>query len=208
MLLRRIVPACSVTAFALVIAVSPATAKPKAGTFAGTFPVASKLCAKSDAAKLPTKLAASSDQVSAACATLRTGYAATLGTYNTSVTPLKQQASIAVATAKTSCASASAADLGTTLVQPSGGHAGSGAGAARPSAACRQARAAARTTLHEIRTQVKALTTTYRTSVKAERKTFWATIHSLRGGAAVVADPATSLPTPPAHGIPADATLA
>jgi hypothetical protein len=153
----------------LVLAVLPASAsaRPADRGLRQTFPVASRLCARADAGRLPKRLAASADQVKAACATLHAASTSAQSDLNTTFTPLAQQAGQAIATARSTCQAALAS---------------------RDRAACKAARDQARQTLAGLRAQLRPALQAYRAAVSAARKAFWTTIHGLRGGAGVAGD--------------------
>ena len=150
---------------ALGLSLVPATAS--ARTQQQTYPVATRLCARADAGKLPKRLAASSDQVKAACAALTTAYTAAQSDFTTATASLTQQTKDAIATARTTCKAAIAAHDRT---------------------ACQAAVATERQTLSGLRDQRRTATQAYRTALGAARKAFWTTIHGLPGGAGLTAD--------------------
>jgi hypothetical protein len=172
--IRLIVAVC---ALALVAVPTVASAKPAPRGFARTFPHASKLCAKVANGHTPKALQASAAQVSAACAELRTSYTNAVNAYNTAAAPLRQQATDSIQARRAACQADPKSD------------------------ACKQARAATRTKLKELGTQLRAAKKTYHEAVQAARKAFWAKIKTLRGGSTVKPDPtvgagpATTLPT-------------
>jgi hypothetical protein len=168
----------------LVLAVLPATAfaRPADRGFRQTFPVASRLCARADAGRLPKRLAASADQVKAACTTLQAAYTSAHSDLSTASTPLVQQAGQALSDARSACQAALAS---------------------HDRAACRAARDQARQTLKDLRTQLRTAVQAYRAAASAARKAFWTTIHGLRGGAGVPGD-SGSVPTSGAPALPGD----
>lgn len=176
---------------ALLILPSLANARPVGRTFAKTYPVASKLCAKADADTLGEKLADSRTEVLAACATLKASFAASQTAYKTATDPLPARAKAALVAAKAAC-----------------GETGDETG--EPTTACREARAAARKELRAVRTELRVATKTYITAIQAGRKTFWTTIKSLGGGDAVPTDTSTGTgaATPAAPAIPSDDAVA
>ena len=164
----------------LVVALpAVASARPVKRDFPTTFPHAAVLCAKADAGTLPKGLTASSAQVKAACATLTASFTAAQSTFTTAITPLRAQAKAAVTAAHTACVQARAT---------------------KDPAACRTARQQARATLRNLATQAKGVTAAYHASVQSARKTFWASIHSLRGGASITPD--ATVGAGPSSGIP------
>lgn len=172
-----------IPALGLALVPASASARPVARTQQQTFPVASRLCARADAGTLPKRLAASSDQVKAACADLTSAFTAAQTDFTTATSPLAQQGSDAITTAKQTCQTAIAN---------------------HDHASCRQAIAAARATLKGLRDQLRTATKTYRTAIQSARKTFWTTIHALHGGAGLQADGTTSTVAPAGPAIPAD----
>lgn len=154
---------------ALVVAASLAfcgAASAKAGdrSFAQTYPVASALCARAAAGQLPRKLAASATQVKAACSKLENAF----GPLQTAVQNANVQLQTGVANAKAAIAAACAP------------------GANRKT--CRQTRHTERLTIAALRRQHRAAVLLYYTSIEANRRTFWATIRSLRGGSSIKPD--------------------
>ncbi len=160
-------------------------AKPLHRGFNQTYPVASRLCTHAANGKLPKVLRSSSTDVLAACATLRTSFTTAQNTWSTTVGPLKQQAFAALKTLRQTCRQAHQAHT---------------------PGVCKAARKTTRQTIHGLITQVGAANQAYHTSVDAARKAFWATIHGLKGGAAVPTDATT--PVAPATVMPSDSQIA
>jgi hypothetical protein len=172
---------------ALLAVPSLAGAHQRHRAFHGTFPHAAALCARTDAGHAPKKLAASTDQVKAACATLRSALTDAKTAYRQAVTPLADQGRAAIRTAVATCRQARAN---------------------HDRAACRAAVRQARVTLRGLRAQVRTANKAYRAGVQKARVAFWTTIKGLRGGSSVQADGAGSATPPPAApAIPGDAAL-
>jgi uncharacterized protein (DUF3084 family) len=152
--------------------------------FGQTFPIASRLCQRVDNGHAPGRLNDSVPQVVAACGTLKTSFTAAQNAYFTTVGPIKTAATTAIQTLRQTCRQA----------RQNHTH-----------AVCRDARKATRATLKGLRQQVAAAATTYHTSVEAARKAFWTTIHGLKGGSAIAADPTTA--AAPAVALPSDSQV-
>ncbi len=165
---------------ALLVLPAVAGAHPGQRGFNHTFPVASGLCAKVANGHTPRRLQGSTDKVAAACAKLKSDFTDAQNAYTTGVAPIKQQATDAIKALRATCKQAHAD---------------------HNPAACKTARQSTRTTLQGLRTQVRTLARTYHASVDTARKTFWATIRTLKGGATLTPDtktgpaPTTSLPS-------------
>jgi hypothetical protein len=165
MLNRVVVTRTCAVAVAASLGIS-GSASAKAGdrSFAQTYPVASALCARVAAGHPPRGLAASVAQVKQACSTLENGF----GPLQTAVRNANVQFQTGVQNARAAIAQA---------CQP---------GANR--ATCRQTRRSERLTIASLRRQHRAAVRLYYTSIEANRRTFWATIHSLRGGSSIKPD--------------------
>ncbi len=159
--MSRIRLALAVCAVALIALPTIASARPGHRGFDRTYPHASRLCMKVANGHVPHRLAASSAQVSTACATLRTSFTNAQNAFTTTVAPLRQQAVDAVKALRETCRQAHATNN---------------------DAACRQARQDTRAKLKGLRAQVRDAAKAYHTAVDAARKTFWTTIKTLRGG--------------------------
>lgn len=141
-----------------------ASAKAGDRSFEQTYPYASALCTKANNGTLPPRLRASSAQVKNACATLRGGFL-----------PLRANVQAANIALTTGVANDRAA-IKAACVK----------GADR--ATCRQTRRQERLAIQSLRAQHRAAVRLYYTSVEANRRTFWSTIRSLRGGSTVTPD--------------------
>jgi hypothetical protein len=172
-----------VVAVAALVAAPAASARPGARSFQRTYPHASRLCNKVANGHAPKKLASSVAQVTASCSTLKTSFTDAQNAYNTTVAPLKQQAADDVAALRATCKTARAAHDQKT---------------------CRTARLNTRTAIMALRVQWRTAASTYHTSIDASRKTFWASIRSLRGGAAITPDRTTPEPASP---LPSDSAI-
>jgi hypothetical protein len=158
-----------------LISAASAMALPGARTFAQTYPFASALCVKAQAGSLGKKLEASRDQVLSACATLEQPFAGLEAT----VTGAETQYSQTVANEKALVLAA--------CPQPV-------TQAERP--ACRTARLTRRSADSSALLARHDAVVTFVGSIETNRVTFWKTIHSLRGGADLTADPPIKQPTP------------
>jgi len=179
--LRLILAVC---ACVMLAAVAVASANPATRGFNSTYPHASRLCAKVANGHAPKKLAASSAQVAAACAELKTSFTSAQNSYTTAVAPLKQQATSDIAALRATCRAARAN---------------------HDPAACKAARKTTRAQLAAIRAQVHAAAKTYHKAVNAARKAFWSKIAALRGGSTEQQD--TSVGPGPTTMIPSDSTI-
>src|SRR5947209_9326495 len=171
----------AVTLVAIAAAPAAAAAWPWHAGFNWTYPNASRLCAQVASGHTPKRLAASTTQVTAACTQLKTSFAAAQTTYATATTPLRRQAFAAIRQYVQLCH------------QDRLNH---------DRAACRPARNAAIATLKLLRVQVKPAAQAYRVAVNSARKTFWATMRSLRAGTSVTTD--STAASAPASPIPAN----
>jgi hypothetical protein len=172
-------------ACALLAVPAVADARPGKRGFNATYPHASRLCAKVAAGKAPKRLAGSTDQVSEACATLKTSFTTAQNDYNTATGPLKQQGVDALKALRATCQQARTD--GTPGV-------------------CKTARQETRAKLKSLKGQIKEAAKAYHTAVQAARKTFWATIKSLRGGSSIEPDKTT--PPAPTVALPTDQQVA
>lgn len=162
-------------ACALLVVPAAASARPGHRSFEKTFPIASRLCTHIASGHGPVKLRPDAGQVDALCATLKTSYTTALGTYFSTVTPLKQQAIALVAQTHEACVT-------------------------KPSALCKTTRQQNRPILRGLRDQVRTAAAAYRTTIKTSRQAFWNAVHGLRGGATVTPD--TGTPAAPTVALP------
>ena len=144
----------------------------KAGerTFPETYPRASQLCANVAAGGGPKRLRAYATQVATDCTTLKSGFTA---------------AQTAVLAARTSLESGVAADkaaIAAVCTPPVANH-----------PLCRSTRKSERLAIKALRAEHVAAVHLYYRTIEANRRTFWAAIHSLPGSASVPAD----TPIPP-----------
>jgi hypothetical protein len=160
----------------LVLALSAASAGAVAGSrpFGEVYPVASALCAKASAGTPPKRLEASRSQVSAACTTLSSEFTSLTSAVSAAETTYVDTRAAEHAKVTTVCPPASAAGRVT----------------------CRTTRLTAHATDASALLARHDAIVLYHTSLEANRVTFWATIHSLRGGAGIRADPPIPQPTP------------
>ena len=162
----------------MLIAAAPAGAAAlKLDGFPLTFPKAAGLCAKADKGKLGKKLAPSKAQVIAACRKLRQSYSDALTQLQTTTTPLRTQMREIVKAQREACIQARRT---------------------RDRVACRAAQVDARAKLAPLRAQIVEASKTAQAAYEKARKTFWATIKKLRGGAGLKPD------TPPGQAPVAD----
>ncbi len=155
-------------ALALLVLPAIASARPGQRSFNQTFPIASKLCTNIANGAGPVKLRVDAPQIKVLCATLLSSFTNAESTYFSTVTPLRQQIISLNAKTRLACAT-------------------------RPSPTCKATRKDDRAQIRTIRGQIRSAGTTYRTSIQTARKTFWAAIHALKGGATVTADTGTPL---------------
>ncbi|HTX30819.1 MAG TPA: hypothetical protein VMD09_05505 [Solirubrobacteraceae bacterium] len=139
-----------------------------------TYPVASSLCSRVAAGQTPKRLAADAAQISAACTTLSNSYEQAVSGFETAVAPI-------------------AAQVKSTLA---------GLAAARRAAVQSHDRSTyitalqqAVTTLQGLRAQERSAAQAYVTAIRAARRTFWTTIHSLPGAGSLPSD--SGNPAPP-----------
>lgn len=164
-MITRILSRAALGATLATLAVT-GVASAKAGdrSFQQTYPVASRLCLRAASNTLPRRLQPQSANVIAACNALQSGFG-----------PLQSAAQSAQAAFASGVQSALA-----TL------HAACAFG--QPRLTCRAAIRQARVTIHVLRIQRRAAVRSYYIGIEANRRTFWATIRSLRGGARIRAD--------------------
>jgi hypothetical protein len=164
-MVNRALGSCGVAAVTAAL-LFPGLAPAKAGdrSFAQTYPYASALCAKVAAGQTPTRLKGSDAKVSQACATLQNAF----GPLQTAVQGANAQLQSGIQNERTTIKQA---------CQP---------GAVR--AKCRAARRNGRLVIASLRRQHRAAVRLYYTSIEASRRTFWATIRALRGGASITPD--------------------
>jgi hypothetical protein len=162
-LLRTLVPAACVC----LCAATAAGASPGTRTFEQTYPIASHLCSEVQAGQLPKGLQASSAQLAQACSTLQSSF----GQAQSTVVAADNQLSAAL--------QADRAHVQSVCQQARQAHA---------RGVCQQARQAFIAQARALRAQMKAANQQYYTAVEAARKTFWSTVHSLRGGRHVPGD--------------------
>jgi hypothetical protein len=166
---------CGAVLVASLALVASASALPGSRSFDEVYPYASALCVKAQAGTLPRKLEASQAQVQAACATLTNPFAP--------LTSTVQQAETTYA----DTVAAEAQKVAAVCPPPRGF-------AAR--ASCREARLSRRLTDSTALLTRHVAVVTYISALEANRVTFWATIHSLRGGSGLKSDPPITQPTP------------
>ena len=149
-------------AAASLVASSSALARAGDRTVDETYPVATALCAKAVAGTLPKRLEPQAAQVTAACNTLQGAF----GPLQTAVLSAQTQFTAGLAAVKASIQSA----------------------CATKGKACRTARIQGRAQRRNLRALHKLAVKTYYVNVEANRRTFWATIHALRGGRSIKPD--------------------
>jgi hypothetical protein len=155
---------------------APAAARPGSHSFQRTYPIASHLCAQVAAGHAPKRLRGDEAQVNQACAALQ-------GSYSQAVTA--------------ALAAQAAFRSGAVTIHTQANQACRAARAAHNPAACRAARAQAQVQLQALRQTRRGAFAQYHASIEAARRAFWATIHSLRGGAGIAPDqPQPNSPVP------------
>ena len=164
-MLNKILTRTSLLAVAATLGFT-GVASAKAGdrSFQQTYPYASALCAKVNSGHTPPKLKSSEAQVKQACATLENAF----GPLQAAVQSANSQFTTGVANARAATQAACAK------------------GQPRPH--CRQVRRQDRLMIMTLRQQHRAAVRLYYTSIEANRRTFWSTIRSLRGGSSVKPD--------------------
>ena len=139
-----------------------ASAKAGHRTFQQTYPYASALCDKATAGTLPKRLAPQSAQVKVACKMLLSAF----GPLQTTVQAAEAKYASDLATVKASIKLA----------------------CAKKGKACRTARIEGRAQKRNLRALRHLAVKTYYVNIEANRRTFWATIRSLRGGKEIKPD--------------------
>jgi len=167
MLRTRLTLAIATCAAVLLVAAVPAGAAQNLTGFPATFPKAAALCAKAGKGKLGKKLAPSKGKVLAACAKLRQSYSDALTTLLATTDPLRLQMKAIVKAQRDACL----------LARRN-----------RDRLGCRNAQLDARAKLAPLRGQIVAAQKVARTSYEQARRTFWATVRKLRGGAGLSPD--------------------
>ncbi|HEX4107179.1 MAG TPA: hypothetical protein VHX88_03550 [Solirubrobacteraceae bacterium] len=153
-------------ALTVPLALLPAAADAKAGSksFAQTYPRANHLCTRTEAGNPPTKLAGETAQVDADCTALTNSFnsavTAVQGAQSTYATGLQN----ALMAKDTACAPP-ATEL-----------------------ACREAKITYRAAVRTLKANHRDAVRMYYISAEAGRRTFWAEIHGLRGGASITPD--------------------
>lgn len=164
-MLNRVLAGAGVAAAVVAIGFTGlASARAGDKTFAQTYPYASALCSRVAAGHTPAKLRGSEAQVKQACATLETAF----GPLQSAVLAGQSQFAAGVAAARAATQQACAP------------------GQPRPH--CRQVRRADRLTIMSLRRQHRAAVRLYYTSIEVNRRRFWSTIRSLRGGRSLTPD--------------------
>jgi hypothetical protein len=165
-----------IAALGALILSAPAAARPGSRSFQRTYPIASRLCAQVAAGHAPKRLRGDEAQVNQACTTLQGSYAQAVTTVLAAEAAFRSGATSVRTQASQSCRAARAA---------------------HDSAACRAARAQAQAQLLALRQTQRGAFAQYHASIEAARRAFWATIHSLRGGAGIAPDhPQPNSPVP------------
>jgi hypothetical protein len=148
-------------------AATTAVASPGSRTFPQTYPIASHLCSEVSSGQLPKGLQASSAQLAQACSTLQSAFG-------------QAQSTVMAADSQLSAA-----------LQADRAHVQSVCRQARQAPArgvCQQAHQAFIAQAQALHAQMKSANQQYYAAVEAARKTFWSTVHSLRGGRHIVGD--------------------
>ncbi len=160
---------------ALLLAALPgvALATPGSRSFQQTYPVASALCAKTT---LPPKLQSQQGAVASDCTALQSAYDAAVTAGQTAEANFAAAVQAARGAAQSAC--------NPTPTTPAG------------HAACRQARAKARSEVLSQRTGLKLALRQFHLSIEQARVTFWTAIHQLRGGSSIPGDSPTPTNTP------------
>jgi hypothetical protein len=167
MVRRRSLLPIAICGAALLLAPAGAQAAPNLEGFALTFPKAAALCVKADKGKLGKQLKPSKGKVRVACTTLKQSYSDALTALTATTSPLRVQMKGIVAEQRAACQ----------LARRNRDHVG-----------CRKAALDAKAKLSSIRTQIAAAQKTAQAAYEQARKTFWASIKKLRGGASVKPD--------------------
>jgi hypothetical protein len=144
---------------------SVAAAKAGDKTFAQTYPYASKLCDRAAAGTLPKKLRPQTTAVMTDCAALRSSFNTAVGAVQTAHTTYANGLATAKATRNAACV--------TTPVNHQ---------------ACKAARIVYRATVKNLAAAHRLAVKAYYVAVESARRTFWAEIRVLRGGATITPD--------------------
>ena len=158
-----------------LMSAASAMALPGTRTFATTYPFASALCVKAEAGSLAKRLETSRDQVRSACRTLEQPFTGLEATVTSAETQYAQTVANERALVVAACP------------QPV-------TRAEHP--ACRTVRLTRRSADSTALLARHDAVVAFISALEANRVTFWTTIHSLRGGAGVTADPPITQPTP------------
>lgn len=169
----------------LLMVPTAASAKPVKQGFGHTYPYASLLCKKAEAGKTPKRLAASTTEIVAACATLRADFTTAQTALKATATTVRQDAAAAVKTLRATCKQARID---------------------KTPATCKAALKAARATVKTLRAQAKTAIKGYHVAVDTARKAFWTTIKALPGATSLKPD--TTVPADPSVSLPTDGELA
>lgn len=176
--MNRAAVTLAVIAFGAFAPVASAHAHPR--SYSRTYPVASRLCARVAAGHTPRRLAGDTSAINTACGTLSNSYQQALSTYQAAVAPIAADVS---STLQTLVAARQAA------VQ------------SRDWSAYAAAVQQTLSTFRSLRAQERSAARAYVTAIRAARRTFWSTVHSLAGAASLPADSGTPTP-PPAPTVP------
>jgi hypothetical protein len=172
--------ALAMAAVTLGVAAPVASAHPAPHGRGSTDPVASALCSRVAAGNPPSRLAADTAQITAACTTLTGSSTQTLTTYQTAGSAIAGQVKATLATVRAARQTAEQT---------------------RNWTAYATVVAQARVTLTGLRSQLRSAQRSYTTAIRAARQTFWTTIRALAGARSLPSDSGT--PTAPtAPGVP------
>jgi hypothetical protein len=141
-----------------------------------TYPVASSLCSRVAAGHTPKRLAADAAQISDACTALSNSYQQAVSAFQTAVAPIAGQVKATLAGLAAARQAAVQSHDRSTYV-----------------AALQQAVS----TLKGLRAQERSAIQAYVTAIRAARRTFWTTIHSLPGAGSLPSDGGNPAPPSP-----------
>ncbi|MGI8558109.1 MAG: hypothetical protein ACR2ND_07340 [Solirubrobacteraceae bacterium] len=164
-MITRILSRATLGAMIATLAVS-GVASAKAGdrSFQQTYPYASALCARAASNTLRPHLQPQVANVVAACNTLQSGFGPLQSTVRAAQLQFTSGVQTTLATIRAACAPG------------------------QLKATCRAALHQGRSTLRTLRIQHRTAVRSYYIGIEANRRTFWATIRTLRGGAHIRAD--------------------
>jgi len=155
---------------------APAGARPGNRTFQHTYPIASRLCARTAAGHAPKRLQGQEAQVAQDCTTLETAYSQAVSAALQAQATFRAGRLSANAQLRQSCRQAHIS---------------------HDRSVCQAARAQHRAQMMSLRQARRSAFASYHAAIESARQAFWSAIHALRGGADIAPDqPQPNAPVP------------